>query len=52
MRTILITGPSDPIFERDVAAFVGRSHFVPGQVEGCNVLSRYTLTLPAAAIAR
>ncbi|MFN2636509.1 MAG: hypothetical protein ABR585_05755 [Gemmatimonadaceae bacterium] len=50
--TILITGPSDSDFERDVAAFVGKSRFVPGQLDGCNVLSRYSLTLPAPTIAR
>jgi hypothetical protein len=52
LNSLQIIGPSDPTFERDAAAFAARSRFVPGQVEGCNVLSRYTLTFPAGAIAR
>ena len=40
-----ISGTSDPAFERAVSDFAVANRFVPGQVNGCNVLSRYTLLL-------
>ena len=40
-----IAGASDPAFDRAVVAFAQSNRFVPGQVNGCNVLSRYTLIL-------
>ena len=40
-----IVGANDPGFERLAANFAQSNRFVPGQVNGCNVLSRYTLVL-------
>jgi hypothetical protein len=40
-----IVGADDPNFERAATAFAQSNRFVPGQVNGCNVLSRYTLLL-------
>ena len=40
-----IAGANDPAFELSVAAFAQSNRFVPGQLNGCNVLSRYTLVL-------
>ena len=40
-----IVGANDPNFERTATTFAQSNRFVPGQVNGCNVLSRYTLVL-------
>ena len=40
-----VAGTNDPSFERTAASFAASNRFVPGQVNGCNVLSRYTLLL-------
>jgi hypothetical protein len=40
-----IVGADDPGFDRAVATFAQSNRFVPGQVNGCNALSRYTLLL-------
>jgi hypothetical protein len=40
-----ISGANDPAFERAATTFAQANRFVPGQVNGCNVLSRYTLVL-------
>lgn len=42
---VQIVGAEDPNFERAAAAFAQSNRFVPAQVNGCNVLSRYTLDL-------
>lgn len=38
-----ITGPRDPDFNRSVLNFMGASRFMPAQVGGCGVLSKYNL---------
>jgi hypothetical protein len=40
-----VVGANDASFERAAATFAESNRFVPGQVNGCNVLSRYTLLL-------
>jgi hypothetical protein len=40
-----IAGANDAGFERTATTFAQSNRFVPGQVNGCNVLSRYTLVL-------
>jgi hypothetical protein len=40
-----IVGPNDPAFQRAVTSFAQSNRFVPGQSNGCNVVSRYTLVL-------
>jgi hypothetical protein len=40
-----IVGVDDPNFERAATTFAQSNRFVPGQVNGCNVLSRYSLLL-------
>ncbi|HUR00725.1 MAG TPA: hypothetical protein VM166_14840 [Gemmatimonadaceae bacterium] len=40
-----IVGANDPKFERAATTFAQSNRFVPGQVNGCNVLSRYSVLL-------
>jgi hypothetical protein len=43
--TVAVTGGSDAGFDEAVAQFAASNRFVPGQANGCNVLSRFTLVL-------
>jgi hypothetical protein len=42
---MVITGTSDPDFMRGAAEFAARSRFTPAQMDGCSVISKYTLVL-------
>jgi hypothetical protein len=42
---MLVTGASDPEFVRSVSAFAIQARFVPAQIDGCNVISKYNLTV-------
>ena len=44
-----VTGTSDPAFVRSVLRLLAESSFIPGRVNGCNVLSRYNLVVKPAA---
>jgi hypothetical protein len=43
--TVSIIGDSNSGFDEAVAQFAASNRFVPGQTNGCNVLSRFTLVL-------
>jgi hypothetical protein len=43
--TIAIVGSGDAGFRRDVQTFATTGRFVPGQLDGCPTLSRFTVTL-------
>ncbi|MGH7650752.1 MAG: hypothetical protein ACREMS_02815 [Gemmatimonadaceae bacterium] len=42
---LVVTGASDPEFLRSVSTFATEARFVPAQIDGCNVISRYNLTV-------
>jgi hypothetical protein len=43
--SVIITGPSDPQFERSAMMFVTESQFTPARIANCYVLSRYNLVV-------
>ena len=43
--TVEVIGGSSSSYDQAVAAFAAKNRFVPGQVNGCNVESRFTLVL-------
>jgi hypothetical protein len=43
--SIQIAGASDPDFTRRAMTFATRNRFTPAQVSGCNVMSRYDVTV-------
>ncbi|MGH7604993.1 MAG: hypothetical protein ACRENK_13495 [Gemmatimonadaceae bacterium] len=42
---LVVTGASNPEFVRSVSAFATQARFVPAQISGCNVMSKYNLTV-------
>jgi hypothetical protein len=44
-ETVAVVGTSNSGFDDAVAEFAAKNRFVPGQTNGCNVLSRFTLAL-------
>ena len=50
--TVMIGGATDPEFLRTAVAFAAQSRFMPGQSQGCPVLSRYNLVLKPPATTR
>jgi outer membrane biosynthesis protein TonB len=42
---LVVTGTSNPEFVRSVSAFASQARFVPAQIAGCNVISKYNLTV-------
>lgn len=42
---MVVTGASNPEFVRSVSAFATQARFVPAQIDGCNVISKYNLTV-------
>jgi hypothetical protein len=49
INSVEITGPKDPAFVRSVLRLLTESRFMPAQVRGCKVLSRYNLIVKPAA---
>jgi hypothetical protein len=43
--TVAVIGGSNSVFDQAVTQFAASSRFVPGQTNGCPVLSRFTLVL-------
>lgn len=43
--SVQVTGVSDPRFVRSAIRFAAENRFVPAQVSGCNVVSRYSVVM-------
>lgn len=43
--TVEVIGGSNASYDQAVAAFAAKNRFVPGQINGCSVESRFTLVL-------
>jgi hypothetical protein len=50
--TVLVSGGSDPEFLRGAVAFAAGSRFVPAQVQGCPMISKYDLVVKSGAATR
>jgi hypothetical protein len=50
--TVLVSGARDPEFVRSAVAFAAESRFVPAQLQGCPMLSKYNLVVKSRAATR
>jgi hypothetical protein len=50
--TVLVSGSRDPEFARSAVAFAAESRFVPAQLQGCPMLSKYNLVVKSSAATR
>jgi hypothetical protein len=50
--TVLVSGTTDREFARSAVAFAADSRFVPAQLQGCPMLSRYDLVVKSGAATR
>ena len=50
--TVLVSGASDPEFVRSAVAFAEESRFVPAQLQGCPMMSKYNLVVKSRAATR